>query len=169
MLLTRLHPIEEALRSRPRSVEFVLVDTGLIDTTPEINGDGEEWHPHPLPDELVSRVALVVNTHLHFDHCGSNHLFPHAPIYVQEAEYTAAHSLPHFTILPWVDFPGARYAPISGEQEILPGVRLLPTAGHTPGHQSVALETERGLVVLAGQAIYSTAEYRHVLAMAQEF
>ncbi|HUI36598.1 MAG TPA: MBL fold metallo-hydrolase, partial [Gaiellaceae bacterium] len=69
---------------------LVLVDTGMIDTTPEINEDGEEWHPHPLPDELVSRVALVVNTHLHFDHCGGNRLFPGIPIHVQRRELADA-------------------------------------------------------------------------------
>src|SRR5919108_5358654 len=42
---------------------LVLVDTGMIDTTPAIEDDGEEWQPNPLPDELVSRVAVVVNTH----------------------------------------------------------------------------------------------------------
>src|ERR687887_394296 len=41
---------------------LVLVDTGMIDTTPAIEDDGEEWHPNPLPDELVSRVAVVVET-----------------------------------------------------------------------------------------------------------
>lgn len=43
---------------------LVLVDTGMIDSIPELDA---EWKPQPhrLPDELVSRVALVVNTHLH--------------------------------------------------------------------------------------------------------
>src|SRR4029077_11880399 len=45
---------------------LVLVDTGLIDTTPEINGDGEEWHPQPRPDELRRRVGIVGETHLLF-------------------------------------------------------------------------------------------------------
>src|SRR4029450_3233102 len=65
---------------------LVLVDTGMIDTTPAIEDDGEEWHPNPLPDELVSRVAVVVNTHLHFDHCGGNRLFPGIPVHVQRRE-----------------------------------------------------------------------------------
>ena len=69
---------------------LVLVDTGLIDTTPAIEDDGEEWHPNPLPDELVSRVAVVVNTHLHFDHCGGNRLFPGIPIHVQRRELADA-------------------------------------------------------------------------------
>lgn len=69
---------------------LVLVDTGMIDTTPAIEDDGEEWHPNPLPDELVSRVAVVVNTHLHFDHCGGNRLFPGIPIHVQRRELADA-------------------------------------------------------------------------------
>ncbi len=64
---------------------LVLVDTGMIDSTPELD---EEWQPtpHPLPQELVSRVAVVINTHLHFDHCGGNRLFPGLPIHVQARE-----------------------------------------------------------------------------------
>src|SRR5512132_270695 len=69
---------------------LVLVDTGMIDKTPAIEDDGEEWHPNPLPDELVSRVAVVVNTHLHFDHCGGNRLFPGIPIHVQRRELADA-------------------------------------------------------------------------------
>ena len=62
----------------------------MIDTTPAIEEDGEEWHPHPLPAELVSRVAVVVNTHLHFDHCGGNRLFPAISIHVQRRELADA-------------------------------------------------------------------------------
>ena len=105
---------------------LVLVDTGMIDTTPEINEDGEEWHPHPLPDELVSRVALVVNTHLHFDHCGGNRLFPGVPIHVQRRELADARTEDNYTVREWVDFPGATYVEHDGEAEILPGIRLLP-------------------------------------------
>ena len=72
---------------------LVLVDTGMIDTTPAIEDDGEEWHPNPLPDELVSRVAVVVNTHLHFDHCGGNRLFPGIPIHVQRRELADARTI----------------------------------------------------------------------------
>jgi N-acyl homoserine lactone hydrolase len=148
---------------------LVLVDTGVGWGEADVDA-AYQPRRRPLPEVLGAHglhpqdVALVINTHLHFDHCGSNHLLPQVPIYVQAEEYTAAHSLPHFTILAWVDFPDAQYEQVSGEHELLPGVRLLPTPGHTPGHQSVVLETERGLVVLAGQAIYSVAEYRQVLA-----
>jgi N-acyl homoserine lactone hydrolase len=85
----------------------------MIDTTPAIEEDGEEWHPHPLPDELVSRVAVVVNTHLHFDHCGGNRLFPGLPIHVQRRELAAARTEDDYTVREWVDFPGARRRPTS--------------------------------------------------------
>jgi N-acyl homoserine lactone hydrolase len=129
---------------------LVLVDTGMIDTTPAIEDDGEEWHPNPLPDELVSRVAVVVNTHLHFDHCGGNRLFPGIPIHVQRRELADARTKDDYTVREWVDFPGATYVEHDGEAEILPGVRLLPAPGHTAGHQIVVVETDEGPVVLGG-------------------
>jgi N-acyl homoserine lactone hydrolase len=129
---------------------LVLVDTGMIDTTPAIEDDGEEWHPNPLPDELVSRVAVVVNTHLHFDHCGGNRLFPGIAIHVQRRELADARTKDDYTVREWVDFPGATYVEHDGEAEILPGVKLLPAPGHTAGHQVVVVETDEGSVVLAG-------------------
>ena len=137
---------------------LVLVDTGMIDTTPELD---EEWHPtpHPLPDELVSRVAVVVNTHLHFDHCGGNRLFANRlPIHVQRIELADARSEDDYTIREWVDFPGASYVEHDGEVEILSGVRLLPAPGHTRGHQIVVVDTDEGPVVLGGDVGHSFAE-----------
>jgi N-acyl homoserine lactone hydrolase len=136
---------------------LVLVDTGMIDSTPELD---EEWQPtpHPLPDELVSRVAIVVNTHLHFDHCGGNRLFPGVPIHVQRRELADARSEEDYTIPAWIDFLGATYVEHDGEAEILSGVRLVPAPGHTAGHQIVVVETDEGPVVLGGDVGYSFAE-----------
>jgi N-acyl homoserine lactone hydrolase len=55
----------------------------------------------------------------------------------------------------WVEFEGASYVEHDGEVELLPGVRLLPTPGHTPGHQSVLVDTDDGLVVCAGDVGYT--------------
>jgi N-acyl homoserine lactone hydrolase len=136
---------------------LVLVDTGMIDSTPELD---EEWQPtpHPLPAELVSRVAMVVNTHLHFDHCGGNRLFPGLPIHVQRRELADARTENDYTIREWVDFDGATYVEHDGEAEIVRGVRLVPAPGHTAGHQIVVVETDEGPVVLGGDVGYSFAE-----------
>ena len=81
----------------------------------------------PLDEVLVSRgaelgdVVAVVNSHLHFDHCGGNRLFPGVPIHVQRAEYEATRT-PHYTVREWVDFPGACYELHDGAAEILQGI-----------------------------------------------
>jgi N-acyl homoserine lactone hydrolase len=136
---------------------LVLVDTGMIDSLPELD---EAWHPdpHPLPAELVSQVALVINTHLHFDHCGGNRLFPGVPIHVQARELAAARTEPDYTVSQWVDFDGARYVEHDGDAEVLPGIRLLPAPGHTEGHQVVLVDSADGLVVLGGDVAYTFGE-----------
>src|ERR1044071_4208597 len=120
---------------------LVLVDTGLIDTTPAIEENCEERHPPPLPGELVRRVAVVVNSHLHFGHCGGNRLFPGIPIHVQRRELADARTEDNYTVREWVDFPGATYVEHDGEAEILPGVMLVPAPGHTAGHPIVVAQT----------------------------
>jgi N-acyl homoserine lactone hydrolase len=136
---------------------LVLVDTGMIDSTPELE---EEWQatPHPLPDELVRRVAHVVITHMHFDHCGGNRLFPGIPIHVQRIELEDARTQDDYTIREWIDFPGMNYVEHDGEAEILPGVRLAPAPGETRGHQIVVVETDEGPVVLGGDVGHSFRE-----------
>ncbi len=142
---------------------IVMIDTGVGGDHPGIEAlyRPVRW---PLADGLAelgiapADVALVINTHLHFDHCGDNRLFPGRPIFAQRAEYEAAHA-PDYTIPDWVDFPGAIYELVEGEREVLPGLTLIPTPGHTSGHQSVLLETSTGRIVIAGQAAYTASEY----------
>jgi len=92
----------------------------------------------------------VVNTHLHFDHCGGNHLFAGKPIYVQRRELEDARSQENYTIREWVDAPGVQYVPVDGELELLPGLRLLPAPGHTRGIQVVVVETSGRPDVVCG-------------------
>jgi N-acyl homoserine lactone hydrolase len=136
---------------------LVLVDTGMLDSTPELD---EEWQPtpHPLPADLVGRVAVVINTHLHFDHCGGNRLFPWIPIHVQRRELADARTLDDYTIREWVDFPGMTYVEHDGEAEIMPGIRVLPAPGHSAGHQIVVVDTSQGPVVLGGDVGHSFEE-----------
>jgi N-acyl homoserine lactone hydrolase len=135
---------------------IVLVDTGI--------GSGNDWidlhyqpHGRTIRDALGSAnldpaaVRMIINTHLHFDHCGQNSSFPGAPIVVQQAEWDIAWDDGH-TITEWLDFDGARYERVAGDVEVAPRVRVLATPGHTPGHQSVTVETDEGLVLIVGQA-----------------
>ena len=148
---------------------LVLVDTGMIDSRPEV----DDMSPTPHPENIPRAVALIINTHLHFDHCGGNRLFPGVPIHVQARELADARSLDDYTIREWVDFDGATYVEHAGEVELLPGIRLLPAPGHTDGHQVVVVDTGAGNNVLGGDvAVWfgelgsgTTEGQRHVLAL----
>ena len=135
---------------------LVLVDTGV--------GEGNAWieenyrpRSRDVREALTAaqldagRVSAIVNSHLHFDHCGQNRAFPGVPTYVQQAELDLALREGH-TIVEWVDFPDARYEAVEGDREIVDGVSVLATPGHTPGHQSVTVRTGDGLVLIVGQA-----------------
>jgi N-acyl homoserine lactone hydrolase len=134
---------------------LVLVDTGMIDSRHEV----DDMSPVPHPENIPRDVACVINTHLHFDHCGGNRLFPGVPIHVQARELADARSLDDYTIREWVDFYGARYVEHEGEVELLPGIRLLPTPGHTDGHQVVVVETGEGTNVLGGDVAVWFGEF----------
>jgi glyoxylase-like metal-dependent hydrolase (beta-lactamase superfamily II) len=146
---------------------LILFETGFGRDSPGIDGRFKAVHHPTIEDELAKYghtakdVRVIINSHLHFDHCGGNSLFPGAAIYVQRDEYRAAHEL-DYTVRRWVDFRGADYRQIEGEREIAPGVRIVSTPGHTPGHQSLLVETNSGLIVLAGQAIYCRREFEYI-------
>jgi N-acyl homoserine lactone hydrolase len=128
----------------------VLVDTGMTELHPAVADMDPRLDPLSEQDVDLAGTDIVVNTHLHFDHCGGNHLFAGKPIYVQRRELEDARSLEDYTIREWVDAPGVQYVPVDGELELLPGVRLVPAPGHTSGSQVVVVETGGRPVVIAG-------------------
>jgi len=134
----------------------VLVDTGLTELHPAVADLDPRIQPLNDQDLDLAGIDLVVNTHLHFDHCGGNRLFTGVPIYVQRRELDDARGQDDYTIRAWVDVPGVRYVPVDGEHELLPGVRLVPAPGHTPGTQVVVVETGGRPVVVGGDvAVWS--------------
>ena len=129
----------------------VLVDTGMTQLHPAV----DDMDPRLIPlseqaDFDLASIDVVVNTHLHFDHCGGNHLFTGRPIYVQRRELDDALGKDDYTIREWVEAPGVQYVPVDGTLELLPGLLLVPTPGHTQGSQVVVVQTGGRSVVIAG-------------------
>ena len=70
----------------------VLVDTGLTELHPAVADLDPRLRPLSVQDFDPASIDVVVNTHLHFDHCAGNHLFDGRPIYVQRRELDDARS-----------------------------------------------------------------------------
>jgi N-acyl homoserine lactone hydrolase len=136
----------------------VLVDTGMTELHPAVADMDPRLRPLSEQDIDLAGIDIVVNTHLHFDHCGGNHLFAGKPIYVQRRELDDARTLDDYTIRDWVDAPGVRYVPVDGELELLPGVRLIPAPGHTNGLQVVAVDDGGRRAVIGGDVAVSFDE-----------
>ena len=106
-----------------------------------------------------AKIDFLVSSHLHFDHCGGNDLIPNARWIIQKREWEAA-TIPESIVAnsyDSVDFDlGHDRIEVDGEHDVFGDgkVRCIPTHGHTPGHQSMAIETDSGLVVLCGDACY---------------
>ena len=130
----------------------VLVDTGMTEQHPLLADMDPLLRPLSEQDFDLAGIDVIVNTHLHADHCGGNHLFAGRPIYVQRRELDDARGKDGYTIREWVDAPGVRYVPVDGEHELLPGLRLVPAPGHCDGMQMVVVETGRtgGRPVIVG-------------------
>jgi len=110
-------------------------------------------------DMTPGDIGLVINTHLHFDHCGQNAVFPHAACYVQRAELQRAErESPE--LYAWFDFMNARFELLDGDAEVLPGLAVITTPGHTAGHQSVVVQSSDAAPdVLIGDAAYTPRQY----------
>jgi N-acyl homoserine lactone hydrolase len=143
---------------------LLLFDTGIGEGHQEVE---RRYHPirrYSLEAGLagvgaaVSDVTEVVNCHFHLDHCGGNPRFPRTPIFAQQAEYDASGSL-DYTLPQLVDFAEAKLELHDGEADVARGIRIIPTPGHTPGHQSLFVQTTRGPIVIAGQATNDASEY----------
>ena len=83
----------------------VLVDTGMTELHPTVADLDPRLRPLSKQDLDLAGIDIVVNTHLHFDHCAGNHLFADRPIYVQRRELDDARSEDDYTIREWVEGP----------------------------------------------------------------
>jgi glyoxylase-like metal-dependent hydrolase (beta-lactamase superfamily II) len=110
-------------------------------------------------DMTPDDIGLVINTHLHFDHCGQNAVFKQAAFYVQRAEVSRAQRESR-ELYDWFDFMNARFELLDGDTEVVPGLSVITTPGHTVGHQSVVVQAADGTShVLIGDAAYTPRLY----------
>jgi glyoxylase-like metal-dependent hydrolase (beta-lactamase superfamily II) len=154
----------------------VLVDTGIGDSWDEKGKKifAIERQPHHLLGELKdagvdpASITDVVLTHLHFDHCGgavqtidegSRPTFPQARHWVQQQHWDWACNP---TERDRASFRPTDFKPlleagllekVDGAREIMPGIRVTPISGHTPGQQMVEFHTDAGVVVYCADLI----------------
>lgn len=137
----------------------ILVDTGLEDFMVPEGLEEELGLKCEYFEDGLERLGLapadidvVIHTHLHNDHCENTAACENAKVYVQktEAEFMRhPHVLDHRYDPEYLK--GADLVELEGEAEIAPGVTVIPTPGHTPGGQSVLVETEKaGKVLITG-------------------
>lgn len=114
-------------------------------------------------------VTAVANTHLHADHCGWNTVrrngavvptFPRARYYVQRGEFEAAMNPNERTRATYLAenfvpvLEAGQLELVEGEVEILPGVRFLPTPGHTADHASIVLSSGGETAIYTGDLVH---------------
>jgi len=110
-------------------------------------------------DMSPADIGLVINTHLHFDHCGQNAVFSHAPFYVQRTELDRMRREAS-DLHDWFGFMNARFELLDGDTEILPGLSVVATPGHTSGHQCVVVrDGPDRFDLLIGDAAYTPRQY----------
>jgi N-acyl homoserine lactone hydrolase len=101
-------------------------------------------------------INMLICTHFDADHTGYHRAFENAEFVVQRRHYELARGgYPRFAQnrSAW-DLPAARYRLVDGDTTLLPGLDLIETSGHVPGHQSVLVRLpQTGPVLLAIDAV----------------
>lgn len=109
----------------------------------------------------AEEIDVVVQTHLHFDHVGSNERFPNATFLVNQLELPWALCPPPYGVYYYREFGHHVRAVldqiqiVEGDRQVAPGIRMVHTGGHSPGHSVLFVETEVGTAVIAGDAVYN--------------
>src|SRR5690348_11944337 len=137
----------------------ILIDSGLPEIIPD--GDSEFENGQDVIAQLArigvqpDDIDIVISTHYDIDHAGRHAAFTKAHYVVQRVHHVDAASNPRFaaTRSQW-DQPMERIRLVDGDTELLPGLSLIETSGHVPGHQSVLLRLPKtGAILLPIDAV----------------
>lgn len=146
----------------------ILVDTGIhsrewVDENIAPCGQQEDEQIEQALKKIgweCSDVDIVINSHLHYDHCGNNRLFSNATFVVQKTEWENAYDPVEnqkcFYIEELFCKKAMRYTSIrfaDGEDLVEEGIKVIPTPGHCKGHQSVLVSTKAGVVCVSADAV----------------
>jgi len=139
--------------------KHILIDSGLPEIIPE-DASGFE-NGQDVIEQLASLglqpddIDTVISTHYDIDHAGRHAAFTQAHYVVQRVHHLDAASNPRFAALrPQWDQPMARIRLVDGDTELLPGLELIETSGHVPGHQSVLVRLPKtGAILLTIDAV----------------
>ncbi|GAA5532363.1 N-acyl homoserine lactonase family protein [Deinococcus aluminii] len=137
----------------------ILIDSGLPEVMPE--GESEFENGRDVIEQLAiigltpDDIDTVISTHYDIDHAGRHAAFTKAQYVVQRVHHLDAASNPRFAAnRPQWDQPMERIRLVDGDTELLPGLELIETSGHVPGHQSVLVRLPKtGAIVLTVDAV----------------
>ncbi len=137
----------------------ILIDSGLPEIIPEDSSEFENGV------DVIQQLAIiglkpddidtVISTHYDGDHAGRHAAFTRAQYIVQRLHHLDAPTNPRYASIraQW-DQPMERIRLVDGDTELLPGLELIETSGHVPGHQSVLVRLPKtGAVLLAVDAV----------------
>lgn len=157
----------------------ILIDTGMSDTETA----GKYHHPGSVQPEGYSiweqlekrgikceEIDAIVFTHLHWDHVYYLNKFPNAKLYAQRKEYEFAvkpiplyyksYEYPVLGIRP--QFDQREIILLDGECEIMDGISVYPSPGHSVGHQTVVVQTKEGEYHCCGDLIFTYDNLKEV-------
>ncbi len=136
----------------------ILVDTGVEDFVAPVDLEDRTGFPVRKFEDALETIGwkpedidIIIHTHLHNDHCENDSLCVNAEVYVQKEELDFLmnpHPVDHRYYQDVLD--GVNIKVVEGDAEIVEGISVIFTPGHTPGGQSVVVDTTDGKAVITG-------------------
>jgi glyoxylase-like metal-dependent hydrolase (beta-lactamase superfamily II) len=144
----------------------ILVDTGGSDPRDPVEARLRGPYVRTKDQEIVTalrkkvnvapeEIDIVINNHLHWDHCAGNDLFPNAEIIVQKRELESALNPVPLLSIAYIRkyLEEVKYTTVDGNAEIVKGVSVVLAPGHTEGLQGVLVEAQENRYFLAGDCV----------------